>query len=74
MTESVTVKPIGCGLDPPLEEVKYLLKFIFALVSRERRGVATQQVMPLEFGRKWGTECLMILGSLCLPCCVRDTA
>ena len=26
---SVTVKPTGCGFDPPLEEMKYLLKFIF---------------------------------------------
>ena len=29
---SVTVKPTGCGFQSPLEEMKYLLKFIFPFV------------------------------------------
>ena len=37
----------------PLEEIKYLLKFILAALSS-----ATQHAMPPEFGRKWRTECL----------------
>ena len=47
----------------PLEEMKYLLKFIFpffALVSRLSAALSsgTQHAIPPEFGRKWGTECL----------------
>ena len=59
-----------------IEELKYLLKIyiFFALVSRKSAVLssATQHAMPPEFGKKWGTECLT-LGSLCLPCCMRDT-
>ena len=50
-TQSVTVRPTGCGFDPPLEEMKYFLKFIFYFV-------ALQHAMPPEFGRKWGMKCL----------------
>ena len=49
----------------PLEEMKYLYKFIFSFLRSGRRRVkstalssATQHAMPPEFGRKWGTECL----------------
>ena len=57
------VKPNGCGFESPLEEMKYLLKFIFlffALVSRQSAALssATQYAMPPESSRKWGTECL----------------
>ena len=45
----------------------------FALVSRQSAALrsATQHAMPPVFGKKWGTEC-HTLGSLCLPCRVRD--
>ena len=47
----------------PLEEMKYLLKFIFSflrLVSRQSATFisTTQNSMPPEFDRKWGTKCL----------------
>ena len=34
---------------------------------------ATQHAMPPEIGRT-GERSVLTLGSLCLPCCVRDTA
>ena len=37
--QSVTVKPTGCGFDP-LEEMKYLLKFIFPFL---RSGVVAKR-------------------------------
>ena len=79
VAQSVTVKLTGCGFDPrSIRWNIYLNLFFhfFALVSRLSAALssATQHAMPPEFGRKWGTECLMTLGSLCLPCCVRDTA
>ena len=57
----------------PLEEMKYLFKFIFlacALVSRQSVALsfATQHVMPHEFGGKWGTECLNIKFHLSVVC------
>ena len=46
----------------PLEEVKYLFKIIFSFI---RSGVEVKcgvefchSVLPPEFDRKWGTECL----------------
>ena len=53
-------KPDWLWVRSPLEEMKYLLKFIFALVPRLSAALssATQHAMPPEFGRKWGTECL----------------
>ena len=39
--QSVTIKPTGCGFDP-LEEMKYLLKFIFSFLRSDverNRGV-----------------------------------
>ena len=47
----------------------------FALVSRQiaALGSVIQQAMPLEFGGK-GERSVLTLGSLCLLCCVRDTA
>ena len=39
--------------------MKYLLIFIFPFLrSGVELNFATQQAMPPEFGRKWGTECL----------------
>ena len=45
----------------PLHEMKYLIFYFFhffALVSSASvaLNIATQQALPLEFGKKWGTE------------------
>ena len=64
----------------PLEEIKYLLKFIFPVL---RSGVEVKR--DVEFCHFIITQCLqnstengersvLTLGSLCLPCCLRDTA
>ena len=47
----------------PLEDMKYLFKFIFALVSRQKVALsfATQCAIPPKFGGKWGTEFLAFL-------------
>ena len=60
---SVTVKPTGCGFDPHSRRCNIYLNLYFhflALVSRTSAALSstTQQAMPAEFGRKWGTECL----------------
>ena len=49
----------------PLEEVKYLLKFLFPFFRsgvEDKHGVefCSQLAMYPEFGRKWGTECFNI--------------
>ena len=59
--QSVTVKPTGCGFDSHSMNIYLNLYFhFFALVSRTSAALrsATHHVMPSEFGRKWGTECL----------------
>ena len=71
-------KSTGCGFDPRSRRCNIYLNIYFhflALVSRQSAALssATQHAMAPELGRKWGTECLS-LGSLFLPCCVRDTA
>ena len=61
----------------PLEEMKYLLKFIFpsGVDTRAKKRLsaalssATQHAMPPEFGRKWGTECLSTRFSLPILLC-----
>ena len=78
VAQSVTVKPTGCGFDSHSRRLNIYLNLyfhFFALVSRQNAALssATSNVMPPEFGRKWGTECLTLV-FLCLPCCVRDTA
>ena len=53
----------------------YFLFFAFLRSGVEvQRGVEFRHLtrMPLQFGRKRRMVCLT-LGSLCLPCCVRDT-
>ena len=61
MAQSVTVEPIGCGFDPhsrrsvTREEngnINLSKYFIYYTLSS-----ATQQAMPPESSRKWGTEC-----------------
>ena len=45
LTQSVTVKPTGCGFDPRLEEMKHLLKLIFPFLRsgvEAKRGVLTR--------------------------------
>ena len=61
--QSVTVKPTGYGFDPHSRKWNIYLKLyfnFFALVSRQSAALSsvTQLGMLLEFGRKWGTECL----------------
>ena len=53
----------------------YIYIFISSLWCRQNVALssATQHAMPLELGRKRGTICLNTR-SLCLPCCLRDTA
>ena len=57
----------------PLEEVKYLFTFLFSFLRSGVEGAAlssaTQHAMPPELG-EWS---VLTLGSLCLPCCARDT-
>ena len=59
----------------PLEELKYLLKFIFPFLPsgvKAKRGVEFSHSIrnPAESGKR----SVLTLGSLCLPCCVRDTS
>ena len=74
----------SCPLDwldvrSPLQKMKYLFIFIFSFrrsgveQSKATLSSATQHVMPPEFGRS-GERKVLTLGSLCLPCCVRDIA
>ena len=61
--QSVTVKPTGCGLDSHSRRWNIYLNLYFhfvALVSRQSAALSsvTQQAIPPEFGRMWGTECL----------------
>ena len=62
VTQSVTVKPTGCGFDPHSRRWNIYLNlyfYFFPLVSRQIAALssATQHAMPPESGRKWGTEC-----------------
>ena len=59
----------------PLEEMKYLLKFIFLFLRsgvEAKRGVEFHH--SLQKSAKSGERSVLTLGSLCLPCCVQDTA
>ena len=62
--QSVTVKTDWSWVRSPLEEMKYLLKFIFPFLrsgAEAKCGVEfchSRHTMSPEFGRKWGTECL----------------
>ena len=63
----------------PLEEMKYLLKFIFPFLRsgvEVKRGVefchSTRNTSRIR--QKVGNGSVLTLGSLCLPCCVRDIA
>ena len=63
----------------PLEEMKYLLKFIFPFlrsVVEDKRGVefchSTRNASRIR--QKVENGVCVTRGSLCLPCSVRDTA
>ena len=61
----------------PLEEMKYLLKFIFPFLRsgvEAKRGVPPLNPQYLQNSAESGKWSVLTLGSLCLPCCVRDTA
>ena len=55
---SVTVKPTGCGFDPHSRRWNVYLNLYFHFFALVSRLTATQNAIPPEFGRKWGTECL----------------
>ena len=63
---SVTVKPTGYGIGI-LTRGDRVSRFSAALSS------ATQHAMPPELAES-GERSVLTLGSLCLPCCLRDTA
>ena len=59
----VVAQRTGCGFDPHSRRWNIYLNLylhFFAPVSRLSAALssAIQRAMPLEFGRKWGTECL----------------
>ena len=61
----------------PLEEMKYLLKFIFPFLrsgAEARRWVLPLNTQCLQNSAESGERSVLTLGSLCLPCCMRDTA
>ena len=67
----------GCGFDPHSRRWNIYLNLyfhFFALVSRlsSALGSATQHAM--QNSAESGEQSVLTLGSLCLPCCVRDTA
>ena len=45
----MTVKPTGCGFDPFIRS---------GVADNAALSSATQQAIPPEFGKTWGTECL----------------
>ena len=60
----------------PLEEMKYLLKFIFPFLRsgvEAKRGVefCYSRTQCLQNSAESGDRSVSTLGSLCLPCCVR---
>ena len=67
-------------VETPLEEMKYLFTFIFSFLSsgvEAKRGVEFCHSTPnaSRIRQKVGNErSVLTLDSLCLPCCVRDTA
>ena len=65
VAQSVTVYACGClWVRSPLEEMKYLLKFL-------RSDVELNLTRRL---RESGERRFLTLVSLCLPCCVRNAA
>ena len=63
----------------PLEEMKYLLKFIFPFLRSGVEAKARRWVLPLNTQclqnlAESGDRSVLTIGSLCLPCFVRDTA
>ena len=76
--QNVTVKPSGCEFDPPLEEMKYLFKFLFPFLRSGVEAKCGVSSTTPESGGKWGTECLRhsvpLLRSPCLHCLIQREA
>ena len=63
----------------PLEEIKYLFKFIFSYLrsgveAKVRRRVPLINMQYLQNSAENGERSVLELNSLCLPCCVHDIA
>ena len=72
--QSVPVNRVVVGL-----MMKYLFTIIFSFLrsgveAKVRSGVPALNTQCLQKLAESGERSLLILGSLCLPCCVRDTA
>ena len=68
-------KPDWLWVRSPLEEMKYLLKFPFLRSGVEaKRGVEFCYSTRLQDSAESGEWTVLTLSSLCLPCCVRNTA
>ena len=52
VAQRVAVKPTGCGFDPPLEEMNFLLKFILPFLRSGVEAKTRRCVLPLN------TQCL----------------
>ena len=57
-----------------VKEMKYLLKFIFPFLRSARRWVLPLNAQCLQNWAESGERSVLTIDSLCLPCCVRDTA
>ena len=74
-TQSETLKSTGCGFDPHSRRWNIYLNlyfYFFALVSRQKRGVEFRR--STRNTSRTRRKLVLTLGSVCLPCCVRDTA
>ena len=74
---SVTVKPNGCWFDPHSRRWNIYINLyfhFFALVSRLSAALSSATQHCLQNSAESGEWNVLTLSSLCLPCCVRDTA
>ena len=67
------------GSIPHSRKMKYLFTFIFSFLRSGVRGKARRWVQPLntqclQNSAERGERSALTLSSLCLPCCLRDTA
>ena len=72
-------KSTGCGFDPHSTRWNINFTFIFSFLRSGVEGKARRWVPPLNkqcFQKLAGSgeRSVLTLGSLCLPCCVRNTA
>ena len=76
--QSVTVKSTGCVSIPTRGSIIIIIIYIF-ISSLWCRGKARRWVPPVstqypQNTAESGERSVLTLGSLCLPCCVQDTA